>query len=404
MPRSKASATRRSVGRKASTTGKVAAGSLSLLVGTRKGAFILRGDKTRRTWDLSDGMYVGNIVHHMVMDPRDGQTILMAVRTGHLGPTIFRSTDMGATWTEATRPPAFPKAPEGQTGQVLDHNFWLAPGHPSEPHVWYVGTSPPALFRSEDDGMTWQGVPGFNNHPKYPQWVGVSREGPPDGSTLHSIMIDPRDAKHMYLCLSAQGSGVFESTDQGADWKPLNKGMNCEEIGVPLDSEVGPEPHCMRIHPLNPDRLYQQSHCGAYRMDRAEGVWVRMGENLPKENDISDYSFPIVLHPRDPDTVWLLPLDGGFPLGRVTPNGKPATYITRDGGQTWKRQDKGFPKHDAWFSLKRQGMSVDSREPVGVYFGTTGGEVWASRDEGKSWTQIAHSLPEIYSVEVAEQA
>src|SRR3972149_4949435 len=128
-------------------------------------------------------------------------------------------------------------------------------------------------------------------------------------------------------------------------------------------------------------------------MDRALGVWDRIGENLPKENDISDYSFPIVLHPRDRDTAWVMPLDGGFPLGRVTPNGKPATYITREGGKTGKRQDEGLPKKGAWFTPKRQAMCADSREPVGIYFGTTGGEVWASRDEGETWTQIARSLP-----------
>lgn len=391
-------------GRTSGGTGKGARGAITLLVGTRKGAFILRSNPTRRSWELSEGMFVGNIVHHMVMDPRDRRTILIAVRTGHLGPTIFRSTDLGSSWTEASRPPAFPKAPAGQNGQVLDHNFWLAPGHPSEPRVWYVGTSPPGLFRSEDDGMTWQAVSGFNDNPNYTAWVGPAQEGPPDGSTLHSIMIDPRDARHIYISLSAQGSGVFESTDHGATWKPLNKGVQCGELLPDPDAETGQEPHCMRIHPLNPDRLYQQSHCGVYRMDRADGVWVRIGENLPKENGISDYSFPIVLHPRDPDTVWILPLDGGFPLGRVTPHGKPATYITRDGGQSWTRQSNGLPQQDGWFSLKRQAMTVDSREPVGVYFGTTGGEVWASRDEGEAWRQIAHSLPEIYSIEVAEPA
>ena len=386
-------------------------GQLALLIGTRKGAFILHGDKSREKWKLSDGMFVGSIINHIVMDPRDRQTILLCARTGHLGPTIFCSTDMGKTWKEASKPPAFPKVPEvedperserRQKGLVLDHNFWLAPGHPSEPHVWYVGTSPAALFRSEDDGNTWEGVKGLNEHPTYGP-PADEKDSPPDGSTLHSIMIDPRDANHMYIGLSSNPSGVFESTDKGANWKPLNKGVNCQETyGLDPEAEVGQEPHCLRIHPLNPDRLYQQSHCGAYRMDRAAGVWVRMGENLPKENNISDYSFPIVLHPRDPETVWLLPLDGGFPLGRVTPNGKPATYITRDGGKTWKRQDKGFPKKDAWLSLKRQAMTADTRDPVGVYFGTTGGEVWASSNEGKAWSQIANSLPEIYSVEVAE--
>ncbi len=388
---------------KSRASSKSSAGAIAVLVGTRKGAFILHGEKTRRKWKAPEGMHIGSIVHHMVMDPRDHRTLLMTSHTGHLGPTIFQSTDLGKTWKEAAKPPAFPKVPEGQKGLSVHHNFWLSPGHPSEPRVWYVGTSPAGLFRSEDDGMTWAEVTGFNNHPKYGTKLIAEDQSPPDGATLHSIMIDSRDPKHMYIGLSSDNSGVFESTNKGADWKPLTKGVNCQEAyGLPPDAEVGQEPHCFRIHPLSADRLYQQSHCGVYFMNRAEGVWKRVGENLPKEHGISDYSFPIVLHPRDPDTVWLFPLDGGFPLGRITPDGKPATYITRNFGKTWKRQDKGLPKGDGWFSLKRQAMSVDSRDPVGVYFGTTGGEVWASRDEGESWTQIANSLPEIYSVEVAE--
>ncbi|MDE3089433.1 MAG: glycosyl hydrolase [Chloroflexota bacterium] len=390
--------------KKTSTKTKSATGAIALLVGTRKGAFVIHGDKTRRSWKDPVGMHIGSIVHHMVMDPRDRRTILMTAHTGHLGPTIFQSTDLGKTWKEATKPPAFPKAPEGQKGLSVNHNFWLTPGHKSEPRVWYVGTSPAGLFRSEDDGMTWEGVTGFNNHPKYNP-LPREDETPPDGQTLHSIMIDPRDPKHMYIGLSSGASGVFETKDQGKDWIPLTKGFSgLDEYGIPADSETGQEPHCMRISAVNPDRLYQQSHMGVYRMDRADAVWKRIGENLPKEHGISDYSFPIALHPRDPDTVWLFPLDGGFPLGRITPDGMPATYITRNGGKTWKRQDKGLPKGDGWFSLKRQAMTTDSRDPVGVYFGTTGGEVWASRDEGASWTQIANSLPEIYSVEVAEFA
>jgi photosystem II stability/assembly factor-like uncharacterized protein len=381
------------------TPSKPAKGKMALLVGTRKGAFILRGDKSRRDWKLSDGMFIGNIVHHMVLDPRDSQTMLVGARTGHLGPTIFRSTDFGKTWKEAATPPAFPKAAEGQKGRVLDHNFWLTPGNVSEPDVWYVGTSPQGLFRSEDGGVTWEEVKGFNEHPLRQVWAGPDEEGPPDGATLHSIMIDPRDSAHMYISLS--GGGFFESTDKGADWKPVQKGLYSEFLPNP-EAEFGHDPHCTRMHPLNPNRIYMQAHTGIYRLDRGDGVWVRVGLNLPKENDISDYSFPIVLHPRDPDTVWVMPLDGGFPLGRVTPHGKPATYITRNAGEKWKRQDKGLPKKDGWFSVKRQGMTADTHDPVGVYFGTTGGEVWASRDEGESWTMLAEHLPEIYSVEVAE--
>ena len=376
-----------------------AKGSVALLIGTRKGAFVLRGDKSRRTWKLAAPIFIGSIVHHMAMDPRDGRTILMAARTGHLGPTIFRSTDLGKTWKEASKPPAFPKAPEGEKGLVLDHNFWLSPGHPDEPDVWYVGSSPPGLFRSEDGGVTWEGIAGFNEHPMRSTWIGELYGEPPGGATLHSIMIDPRDFHHMYICLS--GGGVFESMNKGADWHPLNKGMISDFLPVP-DAEYGHDAHCMRLHPLLPDRLYQQNHCGIYRMDRADGAWVNIGNKLPKV--VSDHSFPIVLHPRDPETVWVFPLDGSFPLGRVSPRGKPATYITRNGGKSWQRQDKGLPQTHGWFTVKRQGMTVDGHDPAGVYFGTTGGEVWGSRNEGETWTCLASHLPEIYSVEAAELA
>ena len=372
-------------------------GKIALLVGTRKGAFVLRSDASRRQWKISDGLFIGSVVHHMVMDPRDRRTILMTAHTGHLGPTIFRSTDLGKTWQETKRPPAFAKAPEGQPGLVVHHNFWLSPGHPNEPGVWYVGTSPQGLFRSEDGGITWEGVDGFNRHPLRSAWAGDPNEGPPDGPTLHSIMIDPRDVNHMYICLS--GGGVFESYDKGADWKPLNKGLSSDFLPVP-DAEYGHDAHCMRLHPLLPDRLYQQNHFGVYRLDRANGAWVDIGKNLPKR--VSTHSYPIVVHPRDPETAWVFPLDGSFPLGRVSPKGRPATYITRNGGKSWQRQDQGLPERHGWFTVKRQGMSVDAHDPVGVYFGTTGGEIWASRSEGRSWTRLITSLPEIYSVEAAE--
>ncbi len=374
-----------------------ARGRVTLLIGTRKGAFILSGNKSRSKWKMSDGIFIGAIIHHVLLDPRDGRTLLMAARTGHLGPTVFRSTDRGKTWKEAKKPPAFPKAAEGQPGEAVDHNFWLSPGHESEPDVWYLGSSPPGLFRSEDGGVTWEGVEGFNAHPLRSSWVGTTEDAPPGGATLHSISIDPRDSSHMYFCLS--GGGVFESRDKGVSWNPLNKGLISDFLPVP-DAEVGHDPHCMRMHPLDPDRLYQQNHCGVYRMDRDEAVWVNIGKSLPSE--VSDHSYPIVLHPRDPDTAWLFPLDGTFPLGRVSPRGKPATYITHNAGKSWKRQDKGFPKSHAYFTVKRQGMSVDRHEPVGVYLGTTGGEVWGSANGGKSWSSLAEHLPEIYSVEAIE--
>ena len=381
------------------TSSTPATGPVSLLIATRKGAWLLKGDRERRSWAVDGPVFLGHIVHHLVADPRQQGTLLMAVRTGHLGPTVFRSTDDGKTWKEASRPPAFAKAPEGQRGRVVDHVFWLTPGHPSEPDVWYAGTSPQGLFRSEDGGETWQSVTGFNDHPMRPQWTGGEQDGTPDGPKMHSILIDPRDPNHMYLGMS--GGGVFESVDQGRNWKPLNAGCRADFFPDPFP-EYGHDPHRVLLHPQAPDILYQQNHCGIYRMKRQEGTWVRIGERMPQE--VGDIGFPLVLHPRDPRTVWVFPMDGTEVWPRVSPGGQPAAYVTRDAGQTWQRLDRGLPSSQAWFTVMRQAMTADAHEPLGLYFGTTGGEVWASTNEGSEWACIARHLPQIYAVEAAERA
>ena len=370
---------------------------VALLIATRKGAFMLSSDSLRRDWKLSAPIMLGNIVHHIVLDPRDRRTILMAARTGHLGPTVFRSADFGKKWKEAEKPPAFPKAEEGQKGLVLDHVFWLAPAHASEAGAWYAGSSPQGLFRSEDEGTSWEGVAGFNQNPMRETWTGGERDGTPNGPKMHSILIDPREPNHMYIGMSS--GGVFESTDKGASWKPLNQGCAADFIPIP-DPEYGHDPHCVRLHPLMPDRLYQQNHCGIYRMERAEGRWIRIGKNMPKK--VGDIGFPLALHPRDPDTVWVFPMDGTAVWPRTSPEGKPAAYVTRNAGKTWKRQDNGLPSSQAWWTVKRQAMTADTRDPVGIYFATTSGEVWGTRNEGERWTCLARHLPHVYSVEVAE--
>jgi hypothetical protein len=204
---------------------------VQIFIGTRKGAFILNGDATRKTWQISNPILLGNMAHHMLLDPRDGKTILLAARTEHLGPTIFRSLDRGKNWKEVAKPPAFPKAKEGEKGLVVDHVFWLTPGHRSEPGVWYAGTSPQGIFRSEDHGNTWESVTGFNENPLRRAWTGGEQDGTPDGPKMHSILIDPRDPKHMYIGMSS--GGVFESTDQGASWKPLNRGCATDFLPDP---------------------------------------------------------------------------------------------------------------------------------------------------------------------------
>lgn len=371
-------------------------GNLVLLVATRKGAWIYRSDRQRKRWHADGPHFLGHIVNHLVLDSRDGKTLLAAAKTGHLGPTIFRSTNGGRSWREASRPPAFAKAGAGEDGRSVDHTFWLAPGHPSQPGVWYAGTSPQGLFRSEDGGDQWTPFSSLNDDSQYRKWIGDVQDGTPDGPKLHSITIDPRDADHLYLGMS--GGGVHESTDGGQTFQPLGQGLEVVE-GFDPDNLAFHDPHCLRICPSNPDRLYQQNHCGVYRIDRPSDTWVRVGKSLPKR--VGDIGFPMTVHPRDHNVAWVFPMDATSVWPRTSPGGKPAVYGTRNGGKRWQRLDQGLPEQQAWWTVKRQAMCNDTTDPVGLYFGTTSGELWASRDEGASWSCIARHLPEIYAVEAA---
>jgi hypothetical protein len=369
-----------------------------LMMGTRKGAWLFHSDASRRNWRLDGPHFLGHIFNHVVLDPRDRRTLLAAAKTGHLGPTIFRSTDRGKSWKEAARPPAFAKT-NSTGGRAVDHTFWLTPGHASQPGVWFAGTSPQGLFRSEDGGSSWAPFSSINDDAQYRTWMGTVQDGTPDGPKLHSIIVDPRDPAHMYFAMS--GGGVHESRDSGRSFAPLIEGLEVVE-GFDRANATFHDPHCIRLCPSNPDRLYQQNHCGIYRLDRPSKEWVRVGKSMPKR--VGDVGFPLVVHPRDADSAWVLPMDGGTVWPRTSPEGKPAVYRTKDAGRTWQRLDSGLPEKHAWWTVKRQAMCADSRDPVGLYFGTTSGELWVSGDEGRRWKCIARHLPEIYAVEAGELA
>ncbi|HVF65179.1 MAG TPA: glycosyl hydrolase [Casimicrobiaceae bacterium] len=376
----------------ASPTRVPAARGTKLYIATRKGLWTLASDAARDRWTLSVPQFLGHIVHHALADPRNPQSVLAAARTGHLGPTIFRSDDGGRNWTEAKQPPVFKPG----TGRTVDHTFWLTPGHASQPGSWYAGTSPQGLFRSDDGGATWSGVDGFNEHPQRAAWCGGDKDGTPDGGKMHSVLVDPRDPAHMLIGMSS--GGVFESTSAGADWRPLNRGVRADFLPDPAP-EFGHDPHCVRFASGNADRVYQQNHCGLYRLDRPGDTWTDIGGGMP--TNVGAVGFPLVVHPRDANTLWVFPMDGTDVWPRTSPGGRPAAFCSRDGGRTWRRQKAGFPPRDAWWTVKRQAMSVDTRDPAGVYIGTTSGEVWGSADEGRMWRCIARHLPQIYAVEAS---
>jgi photosystem II stability/assembly factor-like uncharacterized protein len=382
------------------------AARLAILVATRKGAWLFRSDAKRKTWSADGPHFLGHNIAHVQLDPRDGRTLLAAAKTGHLGPTIFRSADLGRRWKEAKQPPAFANpASSGLPARSVDHTFWLTPGHASERGSWYAGTSPQGLFRSEDGGDTWAPLPAVNDSAQFRQWMGSAQDGTPDGPKLHSVIVDPRDAQHLYFGMS--GGGVHESRDGGRSWATLIKGMEVVD-GMDAAEVTFHDPHCLRLCPTQPDRLYQQNHCGIYRLDRTggeaagEGTWQRIGRKMPKR--VGDIGFPMVVHPRDPDVAWVFPMDGTTVWPRTSPGGKPAAYVTRNAGRTWQRLDQGLPEAQGWWTVKRQAMTVDAQAKPALYLGTTSGELWIGRDEGERWSLIARHLPEIYAVEVAELA
>lgn len=388
------------------------AGANSWLLGTRKGAWALRRTGSGPTdWTASEPWFFGCQVHHLVQDPRGAGTILASVKTGHLGPTVFRSTDGGRTWTESARPPKF-KTPEQyagsplpeddprRKGRTIDHVFFLAPGHASTPGRWYAGTSGIGLFRSDDDGVSWDAVDSFNDLPVLREWAYGFSEQTPDGAKCHSVQVHPADPNRIVLGLS--GGGVFLSKDAGATWGPVNLGVAMDFAPPKTDGteyETGHDPHDLVIHPAKPDRWYHQNHCGIYRLDWDEAApkqrWHRIGDHMPK--DVGDIGFPMTCHPRNADVCWVVPMDGGTVWPRTSVGGKPAVFRTRDGGASWQRLDTGLPA-TAWYTVLRQSMAHDGRDPLGLAFATTSGDVWFSSDEGDRWHCVARHLPKIWSV------
>ena len=365
-----------------------------VLVATRKGAWLYHGDGTRKTWRVDGPHFLGQIINHLVLDPRDGRTLLAAAKTGHLGPTIFRSTTSAAPGRRRRGRRPSPRS-GGGNGRAVDHSFWLTPGHASEPDVWYAGTSPQGLFRSEDGGDTWEPFSAINDDPQYRAWMGTVQDGTPDGPKLHSIIVDPRDPAHLYFAMS--GGGVHESLDGGHTFAPLMKGLEVVE-GFDVSDPTFHDPHCVRLCPSNPDRLYQQNHCGIYRLDRPGD---RVGAHrqadaqegrrhrLPAGRAPARCRHRLGLPDGRQQTVW----------PRTSPDGKPAVYVTRNGGKSWRRLDAGPAREQAWWTVKRQAMTADRARPGRPLLRHHQRRAVDEPRRRRRWACIARHLPEIYAVE-----
>ena len=350
---------------------------VELLVGTKKGAFILQSDASRRDWRVRGPFCETWPIHHLVRAGSDG-TLYAAGGNAWYGPSVWRSEDDGATWSQSSDGLTY-----GDDGPTITTIWNLTPSN----GTLYAGVEPAGLFRSEDHGQTWSHVAGLREHPSTPEWQPGN-----GGLCLHSIVPHPTDTERMWVGISAVGA--FETTDGGETWETRNRGVRADfSPGDP--PEFGQCVHKMGLHPDNPDVLYQQNHCGVYRSDDGGRQWTEITPGLP-----SQFGFPIAIHPHDPSTVYVIPLNGDD-KGRHMIDGHTCVWRSRDRGESWQRLDEGLPKKDAYLGVLREAMATDPLQPAGIYFGTSTGQVFGSADEGESWQLIADFLPPVWSVETS---
>jgi photosystem II stability/assembly factor-like uncharacterized protein len=359
---------------------EVSGPQIVLLIGTRKGLFRATSDTTRREWRIEGPQLAGYEVYHAFLDPRDPSTAYAAVRHIVWGVHVHRSDDGGRNWT------LLPSVPyHGLSGADPLRAIWyLAPGHSSEPETLYAGIEPAALYASRDRGESWSPVDALNEHPTRAHWQPAK-----GGLALHSIYIDPRDARRIYAAVSA--GGVYRSDDGGASWTPANRGVRAEYL-PDTQPEVGHCVHRIVLHPAQPDRLYQQSHTGTYRSDDRGDSWIEITDGLP-----SDFGYAVATDPSDADVVYVIPEESSHV--RTTVGGAITLYRSGDAGANWEPLTRGLPQQDAYVTILREAIDTDDLDPCGVYFGTSSGHLFASRDRGDSWEILAGFLPRILSVE-----
>jgi photosystem II stability/assembly factor-like uncharacterized protein len=351
-------------------------------VGTRKGLFRAESDRGRREWRLEGPHLAGYEIYHARHDPRRPAAAYAAAHHMVWGVHVHRSDDSGHSWE------LLPEAPHPVSAEDdgLKAIWYLAPGHASQPDTWFAGIEPAALFKSSDGGATWEDMVGLNAHPTRATWQPAK-----GGLALHSIQVDPRDPQRLYAAVSA--GGVYRSDDGGTSWKPVNRGVRADYLPDtrPLSG------HCVHrvvLHPLQPDRLYQQSHTGTYRTDDRGERWIEITEGLP-----SDFGYAVTTDPNDPETVYIIPEQSSHV--RTTVDGAITVYRSRNAGADWQPLTRGLPQENAYVTILREAIDTDGLDPCGVYFGTSSGHLFASRDGGESWEIIAGFLPRILSVQAA---
>ena len=362
-----------------------------VLVGTRKGAFILTADGKRADWKVDGPHFGGWEMYHLKASPVDPNRLFASQSTGWFGQLIQRSDDGGETWTPVGnefRYDGVPGTHQWYDGTPHPWEFarvWHLEPSPTDADTVFAGVEDAALFRSVDGGNEWNELPGLREQGSGPAWQPGA-----GGMCLHTIVLDPKNANRMFVAISA--AGVFRTLDGGATWQPANRGLHSE--GIPDgDAEVGHCVHRITKHPSAPDVLYMQKHWDVMRSVDGADTWHEVSGNLP-----SDFGFPIDVHAHEPETVYVVPITSDSE--HYPPEGKLRVYRSRTGGNEWEPLTKGLPQRDCYVNVLRDAMAVDSLDTCGVYFGTTGGQVYASADSGDSWEPIVRDLPAVLSVEV----
>jgi hypothetical protein len=365
--------------------------AVRVLVGTRKGAFVLSADGKRKNWSVDGPFLPGWEIYHVKGSPADADRLYASQSSGWFGQLIQRSNDGGKTWEQVGSKFVYDGVPgthqwyDGTPHPWEFKRVWHLEPSLHDPDTVYAGVEDAALFRSTDGGQNWEELSGLRRHDTGKYWAPGA-----GGMCLHTIIIDPKKPDRMFVAISA--AGAFKTEDGGATWKPINRGLRSEQIPDP-DAPVGHCVHRIAMHPSKPAVLFMQKHWDVMRSNDAGESWTEVSGNLP-----TDFGFPIDVHAHEPETIYVVPIKSDsehFPL-----EGQLRVYRSRTGGNEWEALTNGLPQSNCYVNVLRDAMSVDSLDSCGIYFGTTGGQVYASADAGDSWSPIVRDLPPVLSVEV----